>query len=62
MNSLSTKLNIGIPTLEDIIESLKAPHRDPRDEFETPLLKSDVLSIADLSKRNEIKWNCEKCR
>lgn len=50
VNSLSTKLNIGIPTLEDIIESLKAPHRDPRDEFETPLLKSDVLSIADLSK------------
>ncbi len=27
-----------------------APNRDPRDEFETPILKSDVLSIEDLSK------------
>ena len=30
--------------------SLIAPNRDPRDEFETPILKSDVLSIEDLSK------------
>ena len=27
---------------------LMAPNRDPRDEFETPILKSDVLSIEDL--------------
>ena len=27
-----------------------APNRDPRDEFETPILKSDVLSIEDLKK------------
>ena len=27
---------------------MKAPNRDPRDEFETPILKSDVLSIEDL--------------
>lgn len=47
----SETLNIGIPTLEDIIASLIAPLRDPRDEFETPILKSDVLSMEDL-KRN----------
>ncbi|MFL1422729.1 Tex family protein [Staphylococcus ureilyticus] len=47
---MATKLNIGEPTLEDIIKSLIAPNRDPRDEFETPILKSDVLSIEDLSK------------
>lgn len=41
-------LNIGIPTLEDIISSLKAPMRDIRDKYDTPLLKSDVLSIEDL--------------
>jgi len=29
---------------------LIAPNRDPRDEFETLILKSDVLSIEDLSK------------
>ncbi|RXK17529.1 Tex family protein [Macrococcus sp. DPC7161] len=43
-------LNIGEPTLEDIIKALMAPGRDPRDDFETPLLKSDVLSIEDLKK------------
>lgn len=44
----SETLNIGIPTLEDIITSLIAPLRDPRDEFDTPILKSDVLSMEDL--------------
>ncbi|MCQ9301794.1 RNA-binding transcriptional accessory protein [Staphylococcus hyicus] len=44
------QLNIGIPTLEDIVQSLMAPHRDPRDKYETPQLKSDVLSIEDLSR------------
>ncbi|MEG2351428.1 MAG: Tex family protein [Bacilli bacterium] len=35
-------------TLEDIIKSLKAPNRDPRDSIASPLLKSDVLKIEDL--------------
>ncbi|EMC0311669.1 RNA-binding transcriptional accessory protein [Staphylococcus pseudintermedius] len=48
--SYATKLNIGVPTLEDIMKSLIAPNRDPRDDYETPELKSDVLSIEDLSK------------
>ncbi|PCF72163.1 Tex family protein [Staphylococcus delphini] len=48
--SYATQLNIGVPTLEDIVKSLIAPNRDPRDDFETPELKSDVLSIEDLSK------------
>ncbi|WP_330988916.1 Tex family protein [Staphylococcus pseudintermedius] len=48
--SYATKLNIGVPTLEDIVKSLIAPNRDPRDDYETPELKSDVLSIEDLSK------------
>ncbi|RIL70545.1 RNA-binding transcriptional accessory protein [Staphylococcus devriesei] len=47
---LANELEVGLPTLEDIIKSLMAPNRDPRDEYETPILKSDVLSIEDLSK------------
>ncbi|WP_414052186.1 Tex family protein [Macrococcus animalis] len=47
---VSEELSIGIPTLEDIIAALIAPGRDPREDFETPLLKSDVLSIEDLRK------------
>ncbi|WP_145395600.1 Tex family protein [Staphylococcus cohnii] len=50
LTNMAAKLNIGKPTLEDIIKSLIAPNRDPRDEFETPILKSDVLSIEDLAK------------
>lgn len=50
ISTFVSQLNIGEPTLKDIIQSLIAPNRDPRDEFETPILKSDVLSIEDLSK------------
>lgn len=48
VDQVANQLNVGVPTLEDIIKSLMAPNRDPRDEFETPILKSDVLSIEDL--------------
>ncbi|MDM7882192.1 Tex family protein [Staphylococcus borealis] len=48
VDQVAKQLNVGVPTLEDIIKSLMAPNRDPRDEFETPILKSDVLSIEDL--------------
>lgn len=42
------KLNTDIYTLEDIIASLKKPHRDPRDEMSKPILKSDILHLEDL--------------
>ncbi len=42
------KLSVGEPTLTDIIESLKSPTRDIRDDYETPLLKSNVLKMEDL--------------
>lgn len=49
-HEVAEKLSIGEPTLEDIVSALIAPNRDPRDEYETPILKSDVLSIEDLTK------------
>lgn len=42
------KLQTDTYTLEDIIESLKKPNRDPRDEMPKPILKSDILHIEDL--------------
>ena len=36
-------------TLTDIVDALKKPNRDPRDEMPQPALKSDVLDINDLS-------------
>jgi len=50
VHSTADELGIGAPTLEDIITALMVPGRDPREDFETPLLKSDVLSIEDLRK------------
>lgn len=35
-------------TLLDVIDALKKPNRDPRDEMPQPILKSDVLEIEDL--------------
>lgn len=45
---LAEELNIGVPTLKDIIKELEKPGRDPRDEMPQPILKSDVLSMEDL--------------
>lgn len=42
------KLNTDFYTLNDIIECLQKPNRDPRDEMPKPILKSDVLHIEDL--------------
>ena len=39
-----------IYTLGDIVKSLKQPNRDPREDFQKPLLKSDILKLDDLKK------------
>jgi uncharacterized protein len=46
----ATKLGTDIYTLEDIIKAFKLPNRDPRDDFDKPLLRNDVLHIEDLKK------------
>lgn len=48
VKKLSEELEVGEPTLRDIIEELKKPGRDPRDEMPKPVLRQDVLSIDDL--------------
>ena len=45
---LADELNIGIPTLTDIIEELKKPGRDPRDEMPKPILRNDVMKMEDM--------------
>lgn len=49
IDKVSQTLSIGSLTLEDIIKELKKPGRDPRDEMPKIVLKSDVLSIDDIS-------------
>ena len=48
IESESEKLGIDKYTLNDIVEDLMKPNRDPRDNMPKPLLKSDVLHIEDL--------------
>lgn len=45
---LAKTLQVGEPTLRDIVEELKKPGRDPREDLPEPILRSDVLSIDDL--------------
>ena len=49
VSDVSKKLNIDLYTLNDIIESLSRPNRDYRDDYEMPLLKSDILTLDNLT-------------
>ena len=39
---------MGVPTLRDIVAELQKPGRDPRDQLPPPLLRTDVMELADL--------------
>jgi uncharacterized protein len=52
---IADEVNIGEPTLLDIIENLKKPGRDPREELPKPMLRSDVLKIEDLKEGMRLK-------
>jgi uncharacterized protein len=45
---LAEELNIGVPTLTDIIEELKKPGRDPRDEMPKVIFRNDVVKFEDM--------------
>ncbi|OBR91844.1 30S ribosomal protein S1 [Clostridium ragsdalei P11] len=45
---LSKKLNVGEPTLKDIIKEIKKPGRDPREELPKPILKTGIIDINQL--------------
>jgi uncharacterized protein len=45
---VAEELEVGVPTLRDIINELLKPGRDPRDELPKPVLRTDVLSMEDL--------------
>ena len=52
---VAEKLEIGVPTLTDIVKELLKPGRDPRDELPPPLLRTDVMDIKDLTPGMELK-------
>lgn len=53
--SLSDELGIGLETLELIFAGLTKPGRDPREEIDPPILRSDVLSMEDIQVGMELQ-------
>lgn len=66
VSKTAKELNVGEPTLLDIVKELKKPGRDPREDLPKPVLRSDVLSIEDLKEgmvlkgtvRNVVDFGC----
>ena len=50
LKAISEQLDVGLPTLQDIIQELEKPGRDPRDELPKPILRQDVLKMEDLKR------------
>lgn len=51
---LAEEIGTGLPTLRDMLEELKKPGRDPRDELPAPVLRTDVLDMKDLKPGMEL--------
>lgn len=47
---LAEALGVGEPTLNDILDELIKPGRDPREDLPLTILRSDVLKMSDLQK------------
>ncbi|MDZ5253118.1 RNA-binding transcriptional accessory protein Tex [Clostridium sp. LIBA-8841] len=48
LSNLANELEVGEPTLNDIIKEIKKPGRDPREELPKPIFKSGVIDMKDL--------------
>lgn len=53
--SLSGSLKIGLPTLEDILEAIARPRRDPRSDLPGPIFKQGVLKLEQLTEGMELQ-------
>ncbi len=51
---MAEKLGIGLPTLTDIVENLKKPGRDPRDDLPKPVFRKGILKLEDLQPGMEL--------
>ena len=48
IEKVANTINIGVPTLEDIVKELVKPGRDIREDLPKPVLKSELLGIENL--------------
>jgi uncharacterized protein len=52
---VGTRLQVGVPTVKDILEALARPGRDPRDDLPPPIFKKGILRLEDLKQWMELK-------
>jgi len=55
IDEAANRLQVGVPTIKDIIESLARPGRDPREDLPPPIFKKGVLKLEDLEAGMELK-------
>ncbi|MDD7043941.1 MAG: Tex family protein [Peptoniphilaceae bacterium] len=55
LEATSKDLEVGLPTLIDIIEELKKPGRDPRDENPEVITQQEIMDIKDLKEGMVLK-------
>jgi len=55
VEALARELDVGVPTLTDILDDLTRPGRDPREGLPPPILRQDVLKIEDLKPGMRLK-------
>ncbi len=54
LQKAASECGVGVPTLQDIIAELQKPGRDIRDELPPPLLREDIMDLADLKPGMEL--------
>ena len=55
LTTLAEQLGIGVPTLQDILEELIKPGRDPRGELPPAELRTDIMDMNDLKEGMVLK-------
>ncbi len=55
VEDMVNKLNVGLPTLQDIIDALLRPGRDPREDLPPPIFKKGILKLENLQAGMELK-------
>jgi uncharacterized protein len=52
---VGARLQVGLPTIRDILDDLARPGRDPREDLPPPIFKKGILKLEDLKPGMELK-------
>src|SRR5262249_43273483 len=52
---LAQRLEVGAPTVRDILDALARPGRDPREDLPPPIFRKGILKLEDLTPGMELK-------